>query len=685
VSRGGYIVSLLWMKNASVLLGLAARGFQAFATLPELMRPEVVAELAKAGAELRDLTLRAPSERAQMLERETARRMALIGPHLEDAVEPPGRFVGSSPRGKVAGFIRATLRARLGEGINFVDGLQRFHEREGIAALLLNETETHKGETAALWAEQAGIPRFLLTHGANVAPHATVSGKAHAEWVLTFGDRAFGSFFDDGIAPEKLIATGNPGWDYFREFPPPGQRSQYRLRLVETYGLRERPTVVYATTWRAKLTALEDSRRISDPIVCFLKACAILRSEGCEFNVCIKSRLSSEPTDGGSIERLAHSFGISDCCLLGPADDLATIMLGCDVLVASDSNASIEAGLLGVPTVNIWGLSSWLQGPSFAADDGIAQVRYDQPSVLAGHLRALLFDERAHAAAVSEARERVGEVNVVGDRMASDRVADFIAWRLSLDAKSVVARRRFVWHELSSPLEPQAKGSTHEYYDNPRHDLIGLLLREPRKVLDVGCGGGATGEEIKRRYPAAEVIGVELNPRAAAWAAKRMDRVINASVETLDWAGEGIEPHSIDTVLFPDVLEHLRDPWNTLVRIKPFLAADAHVFASIPNIRNLWLLTQLIRGSFAYEQEGLLDVTHIRFFTLREVQRLFSETGYHVDFIGSLIDGRCADLDTSFEGTTTIDREWFALSEMTSTDVRELKTMQFLVRATPLS
>ena len=109
------------------------------------------------------------------------------------------------------------------------------------------------------------------------------------------------------------------------------------------------------------------------------------------------------------------------------------------------------------------------------------------------------------------------------------------------------------------------------YYHYARTEVLAMIKAAPGVVLDVGCGGGATGGEIKKRYPLAQVHGIELSRGAAEIARTRLDRVLNENVEELDFASAGFAPGSIDLALFPDVLEHLYDPWRLLQRLKPFL------------------------------------------------------------------------------------------------------------------
>ncbi|HEY5365314.1 MAG TPA: class I SAM-dependent methyltransferase [Casimicrobiaceae bacterium] len=180
-----------------------------------------------------------------------------------------------------------------------------------------------------------------------------------------------------------------------------------------------------------------------------------------------------------------------------------------------------------------------------------------------------------------------------------------------------------------------------DYYDHARLALLDLFPRAPERLLDVGCGNGATGAAAKARWPGVETIGIELVPEAAQRAAARLDRVIAGSVETLDLAAAGIA--GVDGVLLLDVLEHLVDPWRFLERLRAVLDPAAMVVASIPNVANLWLLDELAAGRFAYAADGLLDKTHLRFFTRQSIAALFDGAGYDIERWERITDGRVDD------------------------------------------
>ncbi len=242
---------------------------------------------------------------------------------------------------------------------------------------------------------------------------------------------------------------------------------------------------------------------------------------------------------------------------------------------------------------------------------------------------------------------------------------------------------RPVWKELSDPTPAAQRGFTSEYYQHVRSELLVLIRHEPRVVLDVGCAGAATSGAVKDRFPNAVVHGVELNKEVAQIAAARIDHVHVESVETLDFEAVGLGPGSLDLVFFPDVLEHLVNPWRVLERVRPLLAPDAQVLASIPNVRNLWLIDQLMNGNWDYVEEGLLDVTHIRFFTMNSIVELFERTGYRIMRAGTNPDARVPNLAVPAGQAVNIDTKGFTLRGVTQRDMDEFRTLQFLIDAVP--
>ena len=168
------------------------------------------------------------------------------------------------------------------------------------------------------------------------------------------------------------------------------------------------------------------------------------------------------------------------------------------------------------------------------------------------------------------------------------------------------------------------------YPDADRSSVVAFVPVAATRVLDVGCWQGAFGAELKRRRPGLSVVGIEADPQAAEVASSRLDRVI-AGRFPVDVAPED---GPFDCVVFNDVLEHLVDPWEALRRTRALLSDSGTVVAVIPNIRHVRAVVPLVvRGRWDYADTGLLDRTHLRFFTRSTMIELFETTGYAVESI----------------------------------------------------
>ncbi|RZI81227.1 MAG: class I SAM-dependent methyltransferase [Rubrivivax sp.] len=166
------------------------------------------------------------------------------------------------------------------------------------------------------------------------------------------------------------------------------------------------------------------------------------------------------------------------------------------------------------------------------------------------------------------------------------------------------------------------------YYETARSELMDLLdLAGPLRILEVGCGGGANLALLKQRWPDAGTVGIELSPDAAqaARAAGRVDEVLELDV--LDEACR-FEPESFDVVILSHVLEHFARPDQVLAKVCTWLRRGGRVLVALPNVRHISVLVPLLlRGDFSYADSGILDRTHLRFYTRSSALRLLEEEG----------------------------------------------------------
>ena len=155
------------------------------------------------------------------------------------------------------------------------------------------------------------------------------------------------------------------------------------------------------------------------------------------------------------------------------------------------------------------------------------------------------------------------------------------------------------------------------------HSIILDWLGEGRgrRLLDVGAADGLLSRLLTGR--GWKVTGLEADPVAAAAGAAHCERMIvadlDAGVPTLD--GE------FDAIVCADVLEHLREPAAVLAALGRALAAGGEVVISIPNVAHLWVRLSLLAGRFEYAERGILDRTHLRFFTRRSLAALVTRAG----------------------------------------------------------
>lgn len=170
------------------------------------------------------------------------------------------------------------------------------------------------------------------------------------------------------------------------------------------------------------------------------------------------------------------------------------------------------------------------------------------------------------------------------------------------------------------------------YYNSVNEDLLALLPTGAQAVLEIGCGAAALAARYRQRNPGCHYTGVEFNPVAAGRAAAVLDRLIEGDVEAL--VPETLAaPGSLDLIVYGDVLEHLREPWAVVRAHRALLRPNGVMAACLPNVQHWLVVRDLLLGHWTYADAGVMDRTHLRFFTPEGAAALFTGAGLAVEQI----------------------------------------------------
>ncbi|MBI4559741.1 MAG: methyltransferase domain-containing protein, partial [Candidatus Hydrogenedentes bacterium] len=213
------------------------------------------------------------------------------------------------------------------------------------------------------------------------------------------------------------------------------------------------------------------------------------------------------------------------------------------------------------------------------------------------------------------------------------------------------------------------------YYRSPRPELMQHIPTTARRVLDCGCGAGEFGRALKQRG-VVEVVGIEVVERAWKMAKRVLDDALLGNIEHLELPfGDGY----FDCICFGDVLEHLVDPAAVLRKVSRVLAPDGLIVMSIPNVRFCQVIAMLANGRWKYEDAGILDRTHLRFFTAPEMRELVQEAGLELVKLQPLSMLAPRQLPRQTDGTVALGRA--TLRPADDADYLDLLVYQYLVVA----
>ena len=168
-----------------------------------------------------------------------------------------------------------------------------------------------------------------------------------------------------------------------------------------------------------------------------------------------------------------------------------------------------------------------------------------------------------------------------------------------------------------------------EYYGSLRPEIVAMIPDGCNTILDIGCGTGALGKYLKDKG-IKEVWGVEMSSYGASEARKVLDYIVEGNVEEINLP---FEIEYFDCIVCADILEHLIDPWSMVGKLKKFLKPKGAIVASIPNVAFHRIIRGLLKGKWQYADAGILDRTHLRFFTLQGIKELFLMNGMAIERI----------------------------------------------------
>lgn len=173
---------------------------------------------------------------------------------------------------------------------------------------------------------------------------------------------------------------------------------------------------------------------------------------------------------------------------------------------------------------------------------------------------------------------------------------------------------------------------------NEFNKKVYLEIPPNARILDMGCDTGELGKMIKKEKDPIEVIGIDINQKAAALAKKYYDHVYIDDAQTMNL--DVFENNYFDCIILADVLEHLQNPDKLLLKIRPKLRDDGKLIISVPNVVFVTNRFNIVFGRFNYSYKGIMDTSHLRFYTSASIQKLISNCNYKVSKVQGYISTR---------------------------------------------
>ncbi|MDQ7991052.1 MAG: hypothetical protein REI45_00055 [Propionicimonas sp.] len=420
------------MKPIAVLVSLWAHHFGALEVFLEsrgpvvllvpgsAASPELLELAARHGCEVvatRSLLPPRYSPAKRLLPAAEALRGHLAGWEPE-GVDPVGREL-------LRRLVAERMDAELPAAVMVLQSLAAARACYDIRLYATTEDITARGRLVAGWAASHKIPSLHLAHSIALADPYTVHARLGADKLAVYGARGAEGYLDLGVAPDRIVVTGNPAWDGYAALA--GRRPQLRAELDQEYGLDPTlPLVVFGTTWMGHMTGLEppgDTNAAS--LRAFLAACEELGRSGVRVNAVIKDRPANTSRGEATLTELLAEGEPKLQRYVRCTAHTREFAVAADVMVGVDSNYLVEAMLVGTPVVNLVAEGLAILGPTFDEESGVVEA---EPAELAGSIRRLLEDPGFRAARLAQAAARIGYYNRGGlDGQSARRVGEVMA------------------------------------------------------------------------------------------------------------------------------------------------------------------------------------------------------------------------------------------------------------------
>ncbi|MEX2015519.1 MAG: glycosyltransferase [Candidatus Hydrogenedentales bacterium] len=356
-------------------------------------------------------------------------------------------------------------------------------------------------------------------------------------------------------------------------------------------------------------------------------------------------------------------------CFLGKAwpEDMARIYAQSKIVVNASVNRDVNMRVFEGLASGALVITDEADGLEELFEDGRDLVVYRDDAALPELIARYLADDAARERIARAGRERVLAAHTYDDR-----------WE-----EIVRSVARGLKHPPPFGHPPQggtcagdaSRFAAGGYYRSARPELMGYIPGHARRVLDVGCGGGELGRALKARG-ALEVVGIEVVAQAAELARRHLDDVLCMNLETTELP---FSDGHFDCVVCGDVLEHLVDPAAALRKLARVVRAGGTFVISIPNVRFYQVVHMLAEGRWRYEDAGIMDRTHLRFFTRAELMELVAAAGLAVLHLAPLSMIPAEYLPLGDDRSITMGR--VTISDVNDSEYEEFRTFQYLVVA----